>query len=289
MPRSISRFSRPRLIRASVLNRDENGHFYNAPSLGSELFVNGSFAADANWTKGAGWTIAGGVAVGTATSAALTQNVGTMNRYVRLIYDLASRTSGSANSQSPPAALQSVPATYTAEGLINLAASGIIGSTFTGTVDNASLKQFTHSECFVLAQGFHNYHNLVMTMPSAPNNSRLSGITLCDSLTNPLSYLSLVYTIDTAGAALLGLTKYVNDARTALIAATAITFVANAPCELRRLPSTNTFQVWYNGVQVGTDQTVSDAAIINNNLYGFVGLSNLALVTDLKLDGMSIF
>ena len=36
--------------------------------LAADTVVNGSFAADASWTKNAGWTIAGGVAVATAAS-----------------------------------------------------------------------------------------------------------------------------------------------------------------------------------------------------------------------------
>ena len=35
---------------------------------GAELVTNGSFAADTNWTKGAGWTITGGKAVSTAST-----------------------------------------------------------------------------------------------------------------------------------------------------------------------------------------------------------------------------
>jgi len=37
--------------------------------IGAELIVNGSFSTDTNWTKAAGWTISGGIAVSNLTSS----------------------------------------------------------------------------------------------------------------------------------------------------------------------------------------------------------------------------
>ena len=42
-------------------------------NIGMELVVNGAFAADTDWTKGAGWTIAAGVATSTNSASALSQ------------------------------------------------------------------------------------------------------------------------------------------------------------------------------------------------------------------------
>lgn len=48
---------------------------------------------------------------------------------------------------------------------------------------------------------------------------------------------------------------------------TAVTYSAGATIEIRP-NGTNVWQAWYNGSQRGTDQTISDASIVNNNLYG---------------------
>ena len=41
---------------------------------GRDLVVNGAFAADTDWTKGAGWSIAAGVATSTNSASALSQD-----------------------------------------------------------------------------------------------------------------------------------------------------------------------------------------------------------------------
>jgi len=48
---------------------------------------------------------------------------------------------------------------------------------------------------------------------------------------------------------------------------TALAYVQGAAVEIRR-PTGNTYRFYYNGAQVGTDQTVSDAGIVSNTHYG---------------------
>jgi len=68
----------------------------------------------------------------------------------------------------------------------------------------------------------------------------------------------------------LVLSKRVNGTVTELIS-TAATYVAGALVEIRRAVNTNTYQAFYNGSQVGVDQTISDASIINNKIHGLMG------------------
>ena len=72
------------------------------------------------------------------------------------------------------------------------------------------------------------------------------------------------------------LEKVVGTTRTNLVSQT-VTYVAGATVQIRRLINSNTFQLWYNGVQVGVDQTVSDAEIIGNTYFGLFSthVSNL--------------
>jgi len=62
------------VVAGSVLRRVTSAH----PRLGSELVVNGAFAADTDWTKGTGWTIAGGVAVAAAGTESEIAQVATL-------------------------------------------------------------------------------------------------------------------------------------------------------------------------------------------------------------------
>jgi hypothetical protein len=50
---------------------------------------------------------------------------------------------------------------------------------------------------------------------------------------------------------------------------TAVAYSAGAFVEVRRLAGTDTYQLFYNGSQVGTDQTISDAAISAATLHGY--------------------
>lgn len=69
-------------------------------TLGADVVVNGTFAADASWTKGTGWTISGGQALkasgmNTTTLTPSTALVPVLGVLYRLQYDIASFASGS--------------------------------------------------------------------------------------------------------------------------------------------------------------------------------------------------
>jgi hypothetical protein len=65
------------------------------------------------------------------------------------------------------------------------------------------------------------------------------------------------------------LEKCVNGTYTTLVTAT-VAYSAGAAVMVKRLAGTDTMQLWYNGVQIGADQTVSDAGIISNTLHGLL-------------------
>ena len=112
----------------------------NADQYGADVVVNGGFDADANWTKGAGWTITGGKAVATATTGNLTASVsplvaGTM---YRVTFD-CTVTSGTFQVLlgSVTTGVISASGSYTVYGTSNSTTLVIDGvSAFTGTVDN---------------------------------------------------------------------------------------------------------------------------------------------------------
>lgn len=110
-----------------------------------ELAVNGGFDADASWTKGAGWTIAGGVGVATASSADLSQAVLTVGKWYRVTFD-ATVVSGTVTPKAGSGASgTAVSATASGVTAVLRAATTtsliFTGSTFTGTIDNISVKE----------------------------------------------------------------------------------------------------------------------------------------------------
>jgi len=90
-----------------------------------------------------------------------------------------------------------------------------------------------------------------------------AGVNMC--VDNPYNTLNMV----TAQHNRTNLTfsKRVNGVVTVFFS-TAVTYVDNANIEIRRAPGTNVFQAFYNNAQVGTNQTISDATIIDNPWHG---------------------
>src|SRR6185295_14296885 len=66
------------------------------PTFGADVIVNGTFAADANWNKGAGWAIAIGTANATTASSDLAAAVAplTVGTWYRVIYTVSGFAAG---------------------------------------------------------------------------------------------------------------------------------------------------------------------------------------------------
>ncbi len=103
--------------------------------------TNGTFGADTDWTKGAGWTIAAGVATAITSSAALSQNAAVTlvaGRSYTVTYD-ATRSAGSITVSVGGTAgtARSTSATFTE--VIIAGATQVLaftGTGFSGTIDN---------------------------------------------------------------------------------------------------------------------------------------------------------
>jgi hypothetical protein len=139
-------------------------------ALGPELVTNGDFSVDANWTKGAGWSIAGGVAVsaGGAAFSALSQNIATVAGLTYEVRFTVSWTSGSllvrlgggtnfANLSSGGTFTYRVVAEGGAISFLQNAA----GFQFVGTIDNISVKELpgNHAvQATTAARPFYGVH-----------------------------------------------------------------------------------------------------------------------------------
>ena len=120
--------------------------------LGSEVITNGDFAADSDWTKGTGWSIAGGVAVADeVTSQNLRQNGVALeeNKVYSVTFTIVSISAGSVLGRfGGTPAVDSVAfnaaGTYTFFLRANDTNTSFMlrgQGGFTGTVDNVSVKE----------------------------------------------------------------------------------------------------------------------------------------------------
>lgn len=90
-----------------------------------------------------------------------------------------------------------------------------------------------------------------------------------DSATSPANFI-LALSVNTNGSHSIHLTKCVAGTYTTVQTAT-VTYVAGA--RLRLVCSGNSASVYYNDVQIGSTQTISDAGIISNTLHGLFSTS----------------
>jgi hypothetical protein len=97
-------------------------------------------------------------------------------------------------------------------------------------------------------------------------------ITNLDSASNPQNFVIGYYD---RGNGKVRLDKCVGGTYTNLVD-TAVTYSAGA--ELKVVKNSTTFQVWYGGVQRGTDQTISDAGIVDNTIHGLFSTGGGATV-----------
>ena len=118
----------------------------------TELVTNGSFAVDANWTKGTGWTIGAGVAsAASGTASDLEQSI-TLNpgAYFLLTADITASSGslqpkiGTTNIGAAITTSQTIQRTFFTDATPTLKFSKDSG--FIGTVDNVSVKQLLTAE-----------------------------------------------------------------------------------------------------------------------------------------------
>lgn len=109
-----------------------------------EIVVNGDFATDTVWTKGAGWAISAGVASATAASSDLSQaSILTVGSWYQVTFTVSGYSAGTLTPKTGSTSGTAVSAngTYT-QVLRALTTTSLIftGAAFTGSIDNVSAK-----------------------------------------------------------------------------------------------------------------------------------------------------
>ena len=242
------------------------------PSLGSDVVVNGDFASDTVWVKGAGWTITGGLGVATTTGAYLQQNsIMTTGLWYTTTWDLVSKTAGNGfstifGSGSNPGPTRGTPATYNETGRVVGTGNFYIyasGGGVSGTIDNVVVKPLTLSSLFssVSTSDTDVIADAGVTLTAG---TQAGLVTNLDSTSSPANFL-IAYHDGTN----VKLDKNVGGTYTNLISAAA-TYSAGATLRVITYTSSGSLKVrvYYNNALVGTEQTVSDAGIISNTKHG---------------------
>lgn len=281
---------KPIIIPNSGASVDGSGYLSLNPTLGSELISNGGFDSDSVWTKGTGWTITGGKAVATNVGAGvvLSQPILTVGLNYRIGFDLTTYTSGSVRVQN--GAAFGYPYSALGNYLITGASAGSTGaglnaqSTLTAQFDNLSAKLITGGTDLFIRRP--NPDSIKISLDSLKLNQSIFFFFFSDNVFQQ-NCLRLGIGQTANDQFTLALRKFVGGVNTALISQTAATFVDGAELELRRL-SVSSFAIYYNNVQIGTNQTVTDSSIINNDYHGIRSTSENWKIRSIKFNDVPI-
>lgn len=236
----------------------------NTPGLGANLALNPGFDADTNWTKGTGWTIAGGVASHAGGSSNIQQTVLTAGNWYRADWTLLNRTLGSFFGKAGTTAAfgRTANGTYVDTHFNTASAGGVTaGGSSTGDVDNVTLKLITHNQ-IMIARDFGRNDVDISVKGTAPSGTVWGVVLNLDNTSSPANYVAVIH-----DGASLYLMRCVAGTMVELLNAAA-TYSAGAV--LRVTKSGTTYKAFYNGTQRGADQTISTVGIISNTYHGII-------------------
>lgn len=238
------------------------GAVVNTPMVGAEVVVNGGFGADTDWTKGAGWAIAAGVAAATISSADLTATVAplTLGSWYKTVFTLGSFSVGTVAVVVGAAAnpTHGANGTFTEVNRATSTALALRPVGFTGAIDNVSVKPLTLSTLFrSLSTSSANVIADVAVTRTAGQGGLVVSL---DSAVTPTNFVIAYH--DGVNAVL---EKCVAGVYTSVISAVA-TYSAGA--QLRVIKDGTSYALYYNNAKVGSTVTISDSGIISNTLHG---------------------
>jgi hypothetical protein len=286
---------------------------YNTPTLGSELLTNGGFESSFSAGLGIGWNRVGTPVTTQETSlvrsGANSQKLATViNAHGVLHYPTIAAGQWYVGQIFAWAETGSVRMVFATDGGVTVSSSAVIsgagwkGASITALtigsssgvyiqqfgatsatfyVDDCSLQAIAPSTLFATISGASSTQTAAAKIATLTTGTQAGAVSLLDSASNPKNFLIAYHDGST-----VKLDKCVAGTYTNLVSVT-VAFTANAQIEIRR-PSGNTFQLWYNGTQRGTDQTVSDAGIISNTRYGLFSTHSANTFSEFSLDGVVI-
>ena len=247
-----------------------SGAALGTPAEGSNLFVNGGFDADTNWIKEADWTIGSGVATKAAGAATrlIREVVAVAKNWYRFDWTITVITAGSLNAKniSTTNPSRTTAATFIDTGRATGTSVGFDGgATTAGSIDNVSIKLLTLADMFCTRDFLSS--DIDISVPLTLLSNTQGGLVIClDSKTTPANFIIAYQTGNR-----IVVDKCVAGTYTELIG-TSTTYGAGQILRLRKVGTT--VQAYYNGLQISTDKTVSDAGIISNTRHGAFSTHN---------------
>lgn len=262
---------------------------FNTPSVGSDIISNGGFASDTVWSKGAGWTIASGVATATATAAGsnIVQSTATIGVWYQHTFTITAFTAGSitsrygAGTQAGPS--RTAVGTYTdTNRQVSTTEAGLRTASGSNTlsIDNVIVKPLTLSE-LIRAVNLNKVDvHAITQIPTYNTSSQCGIITALDSSSSPQNFI-LVY-LDNAT---IKIDKCVGGTYTNLASA-AFTYSSTAYLRVfvRIESGALKIRVFYGTGNIGSEVTVSDVGIVSNTLHGLFSTSEIN-----QMDNLVIF
>lgn len=241
------------------------------PVVGAEQITNGGFATDTAWTKGAGWSIPGdGTAVATDASGVILQAATpalVAGGWYLAAIDVVALSAGIAILRIGEGGPGITGVTTTGNYWVTLRVA-VTGSVYvtrtaanlTGAIDNISVKRLTLSSLFSTAAYASANCDLSAAVTRA-GGTQAGLVARLDSATSPANFV-IAY-LDGGGN--VKVDKCVAGTYTNVISG-AVTYAAGRV--LRLVCSGNSVSAYYNGTQVGSTVTVSDAGIVSNTRHG---------------------
>lgn len=226
------------------------------PNLGANVIVNGTFAADTDWTKGADWAIGSGVATGTLASANLTQTTPplTVGTWYQVVWTLSAFAAGTVQTVVGGITMPARAANGTYSEICRATSTAFLftGAGFTGSLDNVTAVPMTTAELFasVLVSTADVMAEVAITIAGGNVVSPAGLVLNLDSTSNPQNFIQCY--LDTKGNCVLE--ECVAGTYTTKFT-TAITYSAGAI--LRVIRDGTSCRVFYNNAAVSTVQTMT--------------------------------
>lgn len=294
---------------------DGNGRAYNTPTLGAELLTDGGFE---NWSSATNLTSWTESVSGTSTVNREASDVDSGTYAVRLdvdssgssVYVIQAKTvtagtwyattiraksnidgkdiyiRGAADTSYSKTLTTSYETYFVHERATSTSTNAFFARGISGAAssslygDSYTMKPIAPATLLATTQGTANQTPLAKVY-AITTGTQAGAIGWLDNPSNPQNFVIALRN----GGGNVNLTKCVAGTYTNLISISS-TFVQDAAIEIRR-PSGNTFQLWYNGSQVGTNQTINDTAIADNSApyYGAFSTYSGNTFSEFRLGG----
>jgi hypothetical protein len=255
------------------------GKAVGTPGLSATNKVtNGTFDADSDWMKGAGWSIGSGVAArdGTAGNSDLTQDfIITNGKWYQMTWDLVSHNSGGGFSamMGYNSLFKTAPASYVFTTRSAGTYARLRGNAENGTADNIDVREITLADMFA-TRDLHAA-DVDIRVAVTCDYETLSGLVIgLDSITAP-KYFLLVFVKRDGSANRIFLEECINGVYSATVIVGSLTSPAYGDGRVLRVVKSGTsLDIYYHGSQIGTTKTITANPYTRHGLLSSIGGSN---------------